>query len=559
MSLSVPLDRLVSNILSVPVSRINELRHELTRRFYPALFTTTSTTPGNGKNNEELPRLIKTSWGEEYGYIIDMSSFPRHLFSDAELALIDYSDRRSKEIHYGVSGRRMGGVFERHPLDMIDLHYKIARQVAEQIVSMGILPPDRSLSHVLDYRGVISKRRHDDYEDPKTLKKDSYRFKELTRKLNMTKPDYKEMRDLQQSIKREREKIINTEFDKQNEFIEATANRLNLDERTKQAYILGGAIAIGVDDWLTRHIEEQSFTGSMYRMSRRYNVGEYNPNEHIVRGGPFQPQLIALLGLSDKDVMEPAEYFLMRLYDKTLDRISLSMERAPRYRQKPRKFVGIPFLNPDYDWSRAAELKSLFRDQQLRSIYGENVSFRAADMPRTDVLDMLYRNAVVLHNIDDALVSHGGGIAKQKKQNPAAFVYLLAILKAREYLKQESEKIIAELRVSYESDLGPKESKKEQKDIDEIAKTNPEEYREITGQGPITHGFRYETGRLENREKKDDQVLTNYRDVLGFEKLIQNFEIPQQNKVDLDRGVIRLFRIKGLGYGISFRENPRPF
>ena len=186
-------------------------------------------------------------------------------------------------------------------------------------------------------------------------------------------------------------------------------------------------------------------------------------------------------------------------------------------------------------------------------------------MQRHDLLDILYRNDVVLTNIDHALINYGKSVVRQQKTNPMAYMYLLAILKARDYLIAENDKIIGStkpgaesgLAKSYKGDLGKKVAAEIEANV---ASLPPHEFEMVTGEGPITNGFWYETGYRENRENGSEQQLRrNYDDVLRFNRLNSNFKDPERNIVDLKTGKFGLFVIDGIDRGIHFDIKPAPY
>lgn len=497
------------------------------------------------------PKIVTTSWGEELGYLVHMSSFPRKYFPDHVIELIDYSDRRNKAIHREnpeKRDRKMGGVYDNHPLAMLEIHYKIAAEIAPVIAELMGLKVDDALGLVLDYRGMVSKKRHDDFEDHKDLSESIKQFKDARKEavridsdLTQITPEYKEMMRWRDEIKRIRAGIISDEHQGQVDFISSIASGYGLDDAKKSELIIGGDIAMGVMDWMTRHTEENFFTGSNFRLKQRYSAADYIKNE---RGGPFQAYLMRSLGLDGK---EPILHVLMRIYDKTLDRIANSKERKPRYTQ-PWHGIG----------GQVGELEFLFKQHKwLRDVYGDSIIFKVDEgLSRPDRLEELYKNSVVLNNMHRALSDYGGAVIRQRKKDPTAYTYLLALLKAREYLIKESTEIIDELKKEYKHELGG--------EAEEIAKRVNDmpslEFRMVTGEGPISNGYRYETGQRVNIEAKGStlQIEDNYQDVLGFEKLMHNF-VNGRNVIDPVNGSFRLFTIGGLNEGISFNIHPKPY
>lgn len=530
MGISVPFDDLVNRVY-LSSSRIFDIGSNILNRL-PIIGTNSPHQPT--EEHSEPPKFIKTSWGEEIGYLVQMDSFPRRYFSEPAIALIDYSDGRNKEIHHGDS-RKMGGVYDNHPLDILREHYKISSAIAPKMVEFTGLNLDQVLAMFLDPRFIIAGKGHDDFEDHYRLRGDLAKFKDVLKravqkdpKLTDRTPEYEEIMDLRARVKRIRGEIVEEEYSRQTAFIDS----LGLVDRERSKLLLDADFAMGIKDWSARHIEDNFFTQSMYRLRRLYTLEDYVKNG---RGGPFQARLMQKLGVSQ----EPIEYLQSRLYLRLLDRIVLSRERKPRY-SKP----------------QAKEMEGHFsKHQWLKDTFGDGIQFRVENgMSRPELLDTLYRNDVVLSNIDSAIRSYGGVVVKQRKRDPVALWYLLAILKARDYLVAENESIIAELKPSYKRELGKKATEIETY----VASLPPQEFEIVTGEGPISDGFRYETGMRTNVETSELQITENYDNVLRFERLNRNFSDPRRNIVDLKRGKFDLFVIGGLRDGISFYLHPTP-
>lgn len=532
MGISITFDDLV-NRMYLSRSKIVNLGSEVWRKI-PSLIGLNS-PQGSPNQGGETPKVIKTSWSEELGYLVNMDSFPRRYFSDPVIELTDYSDRRNKEIHREDS-RKMGGIYDNHPLDILREHYKITAQIAPAMIDFTGLSLDQVLTMFLDHRFVIAGKGHDDFEDHKRLREPLANFKDALKRAIQRDPKliertsvYDEMMDLRDTVKRIRGEIVEEEHSLQTAFIDS----IGLHGKERSRLIIDADFAMGVKDWSARHIEDNFFTQSMFRLRQRYTLEDYVKNG---RGGPFQEKLMKELGVRGE---EPIEYQESRIYLRALDRIVLSRERKPRY-TKP----------------QAREMEGLFSKYQLlRDVFGDGIQFRVEEgMSRPELLDTLYRNDVVLSNMDSAIKSYGSVIVKQQKRNPTALWYLLAILKARDYLIAENGNIIAELKSSYQRDLGRKAKEIE----DYVATLPPQEFEIVTGEGPISNGFRYETGMRTNIETTERQIIENYDDVLRFERLNFNFSDPQRNIVDLKRGKFDLFVVGGLKDGISFYLHPTP-
>jgi len=554
MSISIPFDDFVDRVY-LTSSRIIHLGSNLLNRL-PSLIGLNSAPPSQNGPNRDADRVIKTSWGEELGYLVHMNSFPRRFFSDAEISLIDYSDRRDKQVHKG-EGRKMGGVYDVHPLDILAVHYNIAAEIAPDIIQATGLNLDQVLRMLMDPGLVIIPfKGHDRVEDHESLKVPVDEFKNARReairkdqRLVQSTPEYQKMMDCRNTIKKIRAEIVTKEHEAQTTFIHG----LGLNDMDRARLLLVGDFGMGIMDWSARHIEENFFTASMFYLRKRYSINDYIKQG---RGGPFQAGLMQRLNLSRG--IEPLEYITGRLLLRLYDRLLQSRERTPRYTKQ-----------------QATELEAQFEHHEtLRDMYGEvakkpnerGIRFRVeAGMPRPDLLDMLYRNDVVLTNIDFALRSYGGSVVKQQKRNPMAYTYLLAILKARDYLIAENDKIIggtkpgeeSGLVKSYKGDLGKRVAAEIEANVRSLP---PHEFEMVTGEGPITNGFWYEAGYRENRENGSEQQLRrNYDDVLRFHRLNDNFRDRQRNIVDLKTGRFDLFAIEGIGRGIRFDVRPAPY
>ncbi|MBI2542550.1 hypothetical protein HYV80_07650 [Candidatus Woesearchaeota archaeon] len=553
MSISIPFDDVVSR-LYMSSSRIVNLGNDFLNRL-PHLIRPNPGPPSQNDPNQNADSVIKTSWGEELGYLVNMSSFPKRFFSDGEISLIDYSDRRDKEIHKG-EGRKMGGVYDSHPLDMVLMHYRIAAEIAPDMVQITGLDLEQILKMFMEPSFVIGTKGHDRVEDHTNLEVPVKEFKAARAKtiqqhgrLMPSAPEYQEMMDWRGTIKRLRAEIVAKEHEMQTAFIED----LGISATEKAGLLLVGDLAMGIMDWSARHIEENFFTASMFYLCQRFSVRDYV--EHG-RGGPFQAKLMGRLNLTSGK--EPMENMSARMHLRLLDRVMQSREIMPRYTKQ-----------------QAAELETQFGQHKfLRELFGEvakepderGIRFKVdAGFSRPDLLDIVYRNDVVLTNVGYALKNYGKNFARQQKRNPMAYMYLLAILKARDYLIAENDKIIGSTRPgeesglvkSYKGDLGRRVTAEIEANV---ASLPPHEFDMVTGEGPITNGFWYETGYRENKENGNEhQLRRNYDDVLRLRRLNGNFRDPQRNIVDLKIGKFDLFVIKGIGKGIHFDITPAPY
>lgn len=508
---------------------------------------TPNNDPPNGNHKQNgSQRAVKTTWGEELGYLVDMEFFKNNFqgFPEYIVEWINYSDRRNKSLHKNES-RKMGGVYDRHPLAMLKSYYEIAKSIAPDIAQIAGCSLEESLAKVLDYRFIIALKRHDDFEDIAELKCKLKLFRVASQAVSRLSPEereasqeYGDMMGLRKEIKKIRKAAIEQEYASQNKFLVSLASKHNLSLKQKAELTRDGSIVIGIMDWLTRHTEEIFFTESMFWLHQRYSAKSYNSKEG--RGGPFQAKLMRKLGIKG-DGQEPAEYFLMRILLRGLDRVANSGERKP-----------------NYDDSKRMELSHLFKQNPwLSNVYG-NISFHATEeMTRPVLLDIIYKNFVVLNNMHFALNNYGEDIAGRKNENIAAYGYLLSILKARECIIRESKGIINELKASYREDLGEEEAR----EIQERVKNMPQfEREEVSGEGPISHGWKYETGLLVNKEKGDKlQIRQNYLNLLMSEGLIETFFDSQRNKIDLENNKFNLFTMKKLRDGISVELRAKPW
>lgn len=553
MSISIPWENeRLENILRRGGSQIAKIFQPVQTAFGYLIGENTGTTELGGPNGQidDQPKSIKTSWGEELGYLVHMNFFPKRYFPPHIIDFIDYSDTRNKAIHLR-NYRKMGGVYDNHPLDMLRLHFGIVEKIAPEIARITGKKIDDVVGELLDYRGIVSKKRHDDFEDDKDVNGPAVEFKtnlkaairvdpDLTRET----PEYKKMMKWRDTVKEARGKVIDREHSMQIDALNDIATRYHLPDAEKAKLILGGDVAIGVMDWDARHTEENFFTTSMFRANQIYNVSDYIQHQ---RGGPFQEYLMKQLKVQD---IEPLFYVLMRIYDRLLDRTSNSMERKPRYPDKK----GIWASNPKVD-----ELEDLFKQNAwLRETFGDNIVFRVEhEMSRPDRMEELYKNHVVLSNVYRLMSSK---YIQSAIKNPArymsAYSYLLAIDEAIGQLIKVSRDIISELASSYKRELGSDAEEIEAR-VDSMP---PYQFKIITGHGPISNGHGYETGLDVNVERKgsDVQLIHNYEDILSYARLMDNFASTHPVVATLRDGH-KPFVIGGLGEGISFHRRPTPF
>ncbi|MEK6948858.1 MAG: hypothetical protein AABX34_01460, partial [Nanoarchaeota archaeon] len=324
-------------------------------------------------------------------------------------------------------------------------------------------------------------------------------------------------------IKSQREKIVGKLYYDLLNFI----NSLGIDGNKTQELRLESTIAIGAVDWLTRHTEDREYYQSVYQLCRMHKGEDY---EKGLRGGPFQKKVMETLGVNTNS-LETTDYFAMRDFYKLFDRVTLAREREPRFEDE-----------------EAKELEQAYRQNEwLKNMYGENVNFRAENMPGLYVMKLLYRNYIVLNNVNLALNEYGNGIVEEKEKSPAAHAYLLGIIKAREMLLEENVKMAVELRHRYESSLGEEKAAQIREEVDTLEGQDPLQFEVITGEGPISRGSRYDPmPRRMLWEMDRTEVEENYKDAIGFEKLQQRFLDPARNYIDARAGVFRLFSIDGL-------------
>ncbi|MEK6876429.1 MAG: hypothetical protein AABX63_03390, partial [Nanoarchaeota archaeon] len=435
-------------------------------------------------------RVLRTSFGHKLGRIASMGLVPSG-FGAAEIALIDHSDMVTKEVHIGES-RYMGGPYDEHVKDMLILYQQIGAAVEQEY---GI----RLQARIRDPLSIIP---HDVVEDDQGIK-------ELRDALRAIKSNGSsaESQDGENSIigmiKEQREKIVNSLY----RDMLGSIQSLSRDGKDVSGLGLETVIALGAVDWLTRHTEDREYYQSVYHLCRMHKKEDYIKG---LRGGPFQKEVMGLLGASPES-FEPTDYFAMRVFLKLLDRISLARERKPRFEDE-----------------EAGELEQACQQNEwLKAMYGENVNFRAENIPGLYVMKLLYRNYIVLNNVNMSLNEYGIRIAEEKEKSPAAYAYLLGIIKAREMLLEESIKMAAELRHRYESSLGEEKAAQIREEMDAAEKANPAQFEVITGEGPISRGSRYDPmPRHMLGEMDETEAEENYKDAIGFEKLQQRFSDP---------------------------------
>src|SRR3989338_8674465 len=125
-------------------------------------------TPKNldGFSNQGRGGAARTPFTHELGDIVDMSFFPKGAFTESQLALIGFYDGASKKIHRGES-RNMGGVYEEHTKDMLQIYFDIEKQ-------LKISP---------DYRFTSILIMHDYFEDYPKMVDLLKSFKRIMREL----------------------------------------------------------------------------------------------------------------------------------------------------------------------------------------------------------------------------------------------------------------------------------------------------------------------------------------------------------------------------------------
>lgn len=512
---------------------------ELVRRVHT--FAPPNFSYPSGNPNQESGNYVVTPWGEKLGYLVQTDPEIQRLFPEYQRALIDFSDRRSTDIHRGHT-RKMGGLFKRHPELMKDIHYGISQEVTEEISALTALPYDDAHRMVTDYRFVIALWRHDDLEDPNKLKKLERNFKKASRaylcldeSVMSDSPEHVEMKRLKDKLGMERKKLVENEDNLIREFLDS----MSLDERVKRELYLGAAFAMGIDDHAARHIEENLYSRSTWRLSSRYDFEAYKQDGI---GGPFQVPFLTLLGISGAQ-KEPADYFLARLQERLLDRIAISRE-----------------INPTYDDSQFDVLTRLFNDNPWlietygnpKQLFGMKKRPPVDGIPMPELHEILYRNFLVFHNTHDALMREGTAIVVKKREEPLAYAYLLGIVKALPLLIGGNDDIVRKARDFYEQHLPPKQTRAIQR---RVANMNSHRLTRVDGYGPISNGFRYDKG-MDHNTGDESMWIQNYEDFLIFSRLNTQFSSPKNNRINTRTGEFRLFTIKGLeDGGITFRDD----
>ncbi|MBI2134892.1 hypothetical protein HYU09_02800 [Candidatus Woesearchaeota archaeon] len=466
--------------------------------------------------------VVTTSNGYQLGDIVNMSfmingrnSTLRETFTEAESALISFYDSKVKEVQKGQS-RHMGGVYEEHIKDMLQIYFDITSQ-------LKIKP---------DYKFVASIIIHDYFEDHPEMRG---LLKEFDRMMRRYREDDKLQKNgnierMLSKIRQKRFELISGLSKQQEVFLEEYGRKHDLGDEERRQLMLDAQTIVGIAEWLTRNVEQRFFHDSVYLLHRMNTVEDYADQ---AKGSPLQSRLMHSFGIQCGT--EPTEYYLMRALGKAIDRIALSREREQRYTE-----------------AEAIELGSLVeQNERLRDIYG-HVDFRGSEMPRPYLLNLLHRNMVVLSNMGYALNEYGRQIVRESSNDSIAFAYLRAIQLARKRLIEESRKIVGELTTSYEQEL-PNETVDE---VKTLVNAKPKGYyRRLTGEGPVSRGLGLDTDHpadwadLDKDHKGNNSVLRmsrNYEDALVFGRLLTHFEEPKKNKIDLNNGNFQLFYIEGL-------------
>ncbi len=469
-------------------------------------------------------RVKKSSFGYELGYLVAMDFFPADKFNDGQLAVIDWSDDVNKKFHIGKS-RKQGGPYDAHTTDMNREYVRLSDK----------------MSIPYDWRLPVAISLHDGLEDHPDILELADILKDITSKAkaaNLRRETFGS-RQLRAEIRQKREDIGVQLMNELNEVVDSLPHQDDANSGGKDALKLGGAFALGIDDWMTRHTEERFFFQSMYPFHILHPLHYYSDSRAIF---PFQNRVMEILGI--RSGMEPLEYFQARVAGKGLDRIVLSREIKPRFpaRKQVRELEAILAQDP-------VLIDRSGNPKRVSEIYG-HVEFKAEDMPRPYRLNILFRNFVVLQNIHYALNRHGTQIVQQSRQNQSAYNYLQLTLAIREALLSETGNVIQELKGSYERDLGRKQVAAEKEAIAMNLRDYPRFFEVITGEGAISRGARLDTvyrgrwGKLDERKMRE-----NYRNVLEYEVLLQNFSDPRRNISDSDPGFRKpfsMFTLRGL-------------
>lgn len=457
--------------------------------------------------------------GYELGAISQMSFFPKLkaiklengevLTPEHQRVLIDYFDRVSKEIHRGIS-RDAGGPYEAHPIDMIKWYVKTAK----------------SLRLPIDYRPISVDLLHDVAET---------KLKAISDEINEARKQGLEdkVESLTSQVKVVRAEFVNNLYDDLVEHVQKYAIENGLSENQTRALITHGALIIGAIDWLTRHIEDKEVIQSADALRRIYTVSQYATTGV---GGPFQSRVLEVLGV--KEGYEPAESYTLRLLKRVLDRIALSLEVKRRFSN-----------------AEAEELEDILHNNPwFREVYGK-INFKGQDYARAYILDIVFRNYVILHNINGALVNHGRQIYEQRKSNPLAYQYFRGLQRAREVLLEITGRIIQEKIKSYEEEFEGEEVrgspylKREAECIRKgVEDLNPSHFEIVTGYGPITRLNRLDAELSKKQwasfEESWYAKLENYKDWLMLAGLDERFTDTRRNRIK--RGNYQLFTIDGL-------------
>jgi hypothetical protein len=469
------------------------------------------TSPASDLNDPDTTGYRRTSWDHELGPLVEMSWFPSDVFTPSQLALIDYHDRQSRNIHRDKS-RKTGGTVDEHTKGINRRYLDIAKQVGIQ--------PEVSM--------VVANTRHDDFEEHPQVRS-------LQEELMSYEGDSAEAVSVRARIGRMRSNLIWQAFTEQQSFL---SHLRSIGGPEKGDLSLEGALGLGSADWLTRYVEQRFFLESIRSAFERYNAREYTTD---MMGGNFYKILMGRLGISG-DQQEPYYSLEQRSLSRVLDRIEQTTELEPRF-----------------DRSQARELEAILEQSpQLREVHGEDIDFRGNTISRPYRLNIIYRNFVVLNFLDYALETHGSQVVADRDQDNRSYGYLAALSVARDQLIEETGNLIQTVKATYESDLKRATVSAVK---DEVGDLPEEDFRVITGKGPIMHGWRndeYNRSRIRELDSAPHMQTENYRDILISERLLGHFRNLETNVIDLDKGKVKLFTIQGLG-DAPMPVSPRPY
>lgn len=507
----------------------------------------------HGNHEGQNTRVLRTSWGHEIGYLVNLSwlpigeLFPNGEYTDEQIALrlarMDYSDRRTKSIHVGQS-RTHGGVYEEHPMDMVRLYFEIMKKAGAR--------PKYNTAFAID--------EHDNLEKAQPIDKLQTDFKNERKRAREADKDSvaetvltetPEMRKLRNQIKTTRRRLVTDWYSDSNSFVANFAKAYGISDADQGVVIVDGAIALGLMDWMTRHTEQKYFHTSMYPYHIWQKLSEYLSSK---RGGPFQANLMELLGVP-LDGVEPPEYYLERVLIRSIDRIALSRERKPRFNARQTREL-------EEEFRRHGWLRELYGELKKKPDDREGIDFRGKPEQRPYQLNALYRNFIVLQNVHFALQRYGGDMVRLRQENPTAYSTFLAVIIARDYLLEETKNIIDGLGESYERDLARVGNGIVASAKRSVGERSEREKSEITGEGPISRGVKYDTWYKHKLPHLDvDQLdrIENYKDVLAFGELWTRFTDTARNVIDVDRGLFRMFTIKGLTDKLQVTIDARPY